>query len=384
MALLPDTELVECENSLKAIETVYEEYYRKGWTDGLPVIPPTEDNVTAMMSTVDMSPDDVIGKLGPRFADATIRKLAINAVMAGCLPSYFPVIVTATEAIIAPEFGVQLHQTTTSPTAILILVNGPVRQKISLNCSWGLFGPGWRANSTIGRAISLIMLNVGGRIPGEVTKSVFAHPGRYGMCVGEREEASPWEPFHVEHGFSADKNVVTVFASDGYHGMEAVHDTTSDSLLDTLASMLRFPLFSMVRPCWGENELFLFFCPEYAEILKRGGCSKRDVKEYFYEHTIDIPRSAVSKNWMERIEKFDRGEMENFYSSKAARIRAGLIKPGQNQITEKGVALAARAEQFELIVAGGDGGINGVMIPPWTHTNMVLRPIKCAKKGVYD
>ena len=184
-------------------EAVFEDYYQRGWTDGLPVIPPTRDRVAAMLATARRGPAEIVAVLPPKKGHATVEKLAVNAVMAGCHPSYFPVVIAAVEALADPKFEIGAMNVTTSCTSPMLIINGPVRQQLDINDGWGLLGPGWRANATIGRAISLIMLNIAGRIPGQVSKAVIGFPGRYGMCIGEREEASAWEPLHVERGFDA-------------------------------------------------------------------------------------------------------------------------------------------------------------------------------------
>ncbi len=192
---------------------VYEEYYRRGWTDGLPIIAPTPERVETMLSGLD--PGRELAELPPKRAMVTVEKVAINAVMAGCLPSYFPVVLAAVEAIADPTFNLFGVDTTTSGVCVLTVVNGPIRQQLEINSSYGCFGPGWRANATIGRAIALVQQNVGGRIPGPVSKSTHGQPGRYTMCIGEFEERNPWGPLHVERGFKPGDNTVTVFSPTG-------------------------------------------------------------------------------------------------------------------------------------------------------------------------
>ena len=197
------------------IEEIFDFMYGRGMTDGLPVIPPTGERVERMMDAVSSPPGHVVAELPPRGGLATIEKLAINSVMAGCRPEYFPVVIAAVEAMTQPQFNLIGVQTTTNPVAPFLLLNGPVRRSLDVNCGAGALGPGRRANATIGRALRLILINIGGGVPGEGDKSILGSPGKYTFCLGELEEESPWEPFHVEHGFAPDESTVTVISSQG-------------------------------------------------------------------------------------------------------------------------------------------------------------------------
>src|SRR5712691_9357620 len=196
-----------------------EELFARGVTDGLPVVPPTRARVDRAIAASGRAPDALIARVPPNYGRATVEKIAINAVMAGCRPAYLPVIIAAVEAACAPAFNLHGVSTSTHFSAPLIVVNGPIRARIELNCSFGVFGPGHRANATIGRALRLVMINVGGAKPGETSMSTFGHPGRYTYCIGEHEEASPWAPYHTERGFSAADSTVTLFAGEGPHGI---------------------------------------------------------------------------------------------------------------------------------------------------------------------
>ncbi|MFC1934233.1 hypothetical protein ACFLUK_01860 [Chloroflexota bacterium] len=357
-----------------SIDSVYEMFYKQGWTDGLPIVPPTKERVAAMISTVGKPASEGIAVLPPKMGEATIEKLAINSVMAGCLPSYFPVIVAAVEALADPTFDLASMNTTTSATSPMLILNGPVRQLLDVNCGWGLLGPGWRANATIGRAISLIMLNIAGRVPGEVSKAVIGFPGRYGMCIGEREEGSPWEPYHVEKGFHRDESTVTVVSPCGAHPLEAPLENNAEELLTTLAGALHLPLLINVCPWWGLGEVVLIIGPDHARILAEGGFSKQDVKQYFYEHTQDIPLSFFSESLIGDMVSADNGERLAGVSRRKM-VESGLIREGQRQVTDKGVALAARPDQFLIIVGGGDGRIHSAFLPTFGDSFAVTRSI---------
>ena len=182
-----------------AVEVI-EYFYREGLTDGLPVVPPTSESVERFMEAAGVGAGEVLGTRASRNWRITADKVAINAVMAGCLPEYAPVVVAAMRALFEPEFNASALAETAGASAAMVVVNGPIRTSIDLNSGWNLLGPGRRANATIGRALRLVLMNVCREIPGVTDKSTFGHSGRYTMCFGENEEASPWSPYHVENG----------------------------------------------------------------------------------------------------------------------------------------------------------------------------------------
>src|SRR5688572_28062782 len=188
----------------------FDDIYDRGWTDGLPVIPPREEYVREMIESNGLEGDVVIANIAPDGAAATVEKIAINAVMAGCRNEYLPVLLAAVKAMAQPQFNLLWVQATTNPVAPFVVVNGPIRARIDINCGRGALGPGRRANATIGRALRLIMLNIGGAIPGEVDKAVLGQPGKFTFCLGEFEEESPWEPLHVELGLARSSSAVCV------------------------------------------------------------------------------------------------------------------------------------------------------------------------------
>src|SRR6266699_2945397 len=198
-----------------------EELYARGVTDGLPVVPPTRGRVERTIAASGRGPDALIGLVPPNYGRATVEKIAVNAVMAGCRPEYLPVVIAAVDAICDPAFDLHGVSATTNAPTPLVVINGPVRGKLGVNCAAGVFGPGWRANATIGRAVRLVCVNLGGARPGVVSMSTLAHPGRYTYCIGEHEEASPWESLAVEHGFAASQSVVAVLAADAPLGVYA-------------------------------------------------------------------------------------------------------------------------------------------------------------------
>jgi hypothetical protein len=180
--------------------TAIESLYARGVTDGLPVVPPTRALVERAVAATERAADDLVAVVPPNYGRATIEKIAINAVMAGCRSEYLPVVVAAVEAVCDDAFDLHGVSATTNAPAPLVIVNGPIRERLEINSGAGVFGPGSRANATIGRALRLVCLNLGGARPGAVSMSTLAHPGRYTYCIGEHEEASPWESLAVEHG----------------------------------------------------------------------------------------------------------------------------------------------------------------------------------------
>src|SRR2546421_9362531 len=208
--------------------------FDKGLADGLPVVPPTRERVDRAIEASGRAADEVVALVPPNYGRATVEKIAVNAVMAGCRPEYLPVVLAAVEAICDEAFDLHGVSATTNAPAPLIVVNGPIRRALDINCGAGLFGPGWRANATIGRALRLVCVNVGGARPGVVSMSTFAHPGRYTYCIGENEEASPWDSLAVEHGFAPSVDTVALLAADA---PPTAYDQPSLAEPDHLASL---------------------------------------------------------------------------------------------------------------------------------------------------
>lgn len=263
----------------------YEHAYNQGWTDGLPVIPPTEERVREMLSGTRLAPGELIAKIPPRFGMATVEKIAVNALMAGCLPEYLPVIIAAMHAMSEPAFKLEGLQPTTNPGGPGVIVNGPIRNRIDLNCGGNALGPGRRANATIGRAIRLILLNIGGGIPQTVDKATLGFPGKYTFCLGENEEESPWEPLHVERGYKAEDSTVTMISPAGTTNVNCSNSDAQEVLLILANSLGRWGSNDMIY-CSGQPALFL--SPSRAKLLASQGYPKQAIKEFLWE------KSAVS------------------------------------------------------------------------------------------
>ena len=275
---------------------VDDEFETRGWSDGLPVVAPTHARVDAMLAWSDREPDHELGLMPPRHGIATIELLAINAVMAGCRPEYFPVVVTAIEAMLDPAFNLLAVQATTHPCAPCVIVNGPIATKLRINARYGAFGPGVRANATIGRAVRLILLNIGGAAPGILDRSTQGQPAKYAFCVAENEAESPWEPLHVERGFRpTDSTVtVTVTAAEGPHNLNDHVSTHADGILATLAGAMGD---------MGCNNAYLFgqptlaLGPEHAAILAASNMGKAEIRRSVFEHAR-VPRALWERGGM--------------------------------------------------------------------------------------
>ena len=277
--------------SADGYDEAQEYFYAQGMTDGLPITPPTEERVAAMVAASGRAADESLGTVHPAVAEATVEKVAVNAVMAGCLPEYMPVVAAAVEAMTEEEFLLYSIQTTTNPVGVGVIVNGPIRNEIGINSGASCLGPGNRANASIGRAIRLVLLNIGGAAPGEIDKATQGFPGKFTLCFGENEELSPWAPLHVERGFDAEESCVTVIAPNATLNCTYGDRTIAEDGMAAFAATMTAPAITQFSLFTGEP-LFLLN-PGHARALAAGGWSKDDVKRYFHEHTR-LPGERIS------------------------------------------------------------------------------------------
>ena len=259
-------------------EDLIEACYQNGWTDGLPVVPPTPERVERMLSGTDRDPDELIAAVPPKWGRATVEKVAINAVMAGCKPEYLPLILTAVEGMTAEPFNLHGVQVTTSHVGPMLVVNGPIRKQLEINDGFNLFGQGWRANATIGRALRLICTNIGGALPGELDRAAFGHAGKYTCCIAEKEEGSPWDPLHVELGFKADNSTVTVFAAAGPQTVNDHGNNTAEGILNTIVQ-------NITAPGNSSGQTLLVIGVEHAKTISEDGLNKADIRRYIADAT---------------------------------------------------------------------------------------------------
>ena len=277
-------------------EEIYLDFYERGWTDGLPIIPPTKDRVQRMLGGAKRDATEILGTFPPSGNQATVGHVAINAVMAGCLPEYMPILISAARAMLEPQFGLNNIQATTHPVAPLIIVNGPIRKRLGMNSSCNLFGPANRANATIGRAVRLMLLNIGGAIPSILDLSTHGQPSKYSFCIAENEEESPWEPLHVEMGFNRSENTVTVNGTENPHNINDHTAEDAEDLLTTIAGSIATQGNNNILYQGGEP--LLIPGPEHAHILARSGFSKAQVKQYIYDKAR-VPKNAFSRKHQE-------------------------------------------------------------------------------------
>jgi hypothetical protein len=292
----PDPVILTADSVEELLSRAYEHAYEAGWTDGLPIIPATPAKVDEFVAASGKRHDDVIGVLPPRKGEATVEVIAVNAIMAGCRPEYLPVVIAAIEGLTDPKFSLELMQVTTNPMCPLLIVNGPIRKKLDINSGIGCLGPGWRANATIGRAVRLILNNVGGALPGIYSKSSFSSPLRYSYVCGENEEENLWAPLHVDRGFKREESTVTVFRAANYHNISGGEGHGPDEILRHIASNMP-PMFGA-----GDGAM-LMLGANHARSLYESGLSKGDIQErlwkfarlpvsFFAQSFVDMERDA--------------------------------------------------------------------------------------------
>lgn len=310
-----------------------EYFYQQGWTDGLPVIPPTPERVSEFLEYGNKFPGDILGMIPARNRVITAEKVAINAVMAGCLPNYMPVIFAAVEAMCQEEFNLHGITATTGGTAPLVIVNGPAAQQLNINGGVNCFGPGARANATIGRAIRLILINVCGSIPGVLDKACLGHPGKYSYCIAEDEENNPWEPLSSDRGIPPEISSVTVFAGEGPHNVNSQAGGTSERLIGAIVN-------AMMGSLYRGGGWVLALGPEHVTIFKKEGWTKMEIREAVYERAkrplneykrlVGLPDSAIGPEGAEALVPY-------------------LNSP----------------EELLIVTAGGKAGGFSALVPPW-------------------
>ncbi|SFD96422.1 hypothetical protein [Blastococcus tunisiensis] len=270
-----------------------EHCYAQGWTDGLPVVPCGQDQLDAMLARVDRDPDDVLLEMPQLNRAVTVRLAAVNAVMAGCLPEYFPVVVAAWDSLREEGYARKGIWQSTTGTAALLLVNGPVRGEIGINSQGNLFGQGFRANATIGRAVRLTAMNALGLRPHELDQATQGTPAKYTACIGENEEESPWAPLHVDCGLAPQDSAVTAMTIRSTVHIEARHTAVAEQLLHDIAGTAARTgalLHQSVSVC-------VVLCPEHAHLLADAGWTKRDVSAFVHE------QSFLSREQLDRVGK---------------------------------------------------------------------------------
>ena len=313
----------------------------RGWTDGLPIVAPTTGRVEEMLDYAPLSRDSVIGELEPLKGQATVEKLAINAVMAGCRPDYFPILIAAVEAISEPEFNLRGVQTTDENVTPLILVNGPIARQIGMNDGFGCLGPGWRPNATIGRALRLIMQNIGGGWPSVVAFAGLGQPGRYTLCFSENELQSPWQPFHVDASFASNQNVVTVLRAESIINVTGGLEEVA-SVMGSAASAFSWLHGGIVT---------VVISPATAVALERDGITKEEARQWLHANGR-ISSDELKTLWIYK----NVGKAKEWPAWALSAIEKGNVPPVKNP------------DKIALIVAGGDIPIaQQAYFPTWGY-----------------
>ncbi|MEM7406853.1 MAG: hypothetical protein AAF458_16260 [Pseudomonadota bacterium] len=253
----------------------------QGWSDGMPLVMPTE---TAVERFVDVCRGDnePFAPVSPRQVVPTLESIAANAVMAGCKPEYFPVVVAALRAAQSADYNLHGTLATTHSCAPMVMVSGPLTTSLDINCGSNCFGQGWRANASIGRALNLIFLNIGGAKPGEMDRSTMGSPAKYTFCFGENEPDSPWEPYRVRAGFAADDSTVTVMSGEAPHNINDHGSTSAEGLLTTFGATISSPGANTI---YGKGPLVLVIGPEHAATLARDGLDVAGIQAEIYERS---------------------------------------------------------------------------------------------------
>jgi hypothetical protein len=310
-------------------------FYKRGWADGFPVVPPTEEEVTEMLTGTDLPPDHVIAKLMPRLGKATVEKIAINAVMAGALPTYMPILITAVQALV--EYGYFRGQAVSAGSwSPCYLFNGPIRDAININTGVGVMSPGNIANAAIGRAMGLIVKNIGGIRKGIEDMGNMGNPGKYTLVLGENEEQSPWEPLHVQHGFNKEDSVVTIFMPNTLNASVA-YGTSDEMIVRTIA----YNISPSKRGTIG-----IFIGPVHARVLAEKGWRKEDVINFIAQYAR-APLSHTPAYWRAWL-SIPREDVQGMAGQK------GLLLNPKDSPNES--VPIVTPELIRLFVTGGTGG----------------------------
>lgn len=290
-----DTIFHQARRSFATYDEFWDAMLDDGAGDGLPMVPPSQDKVEACLSAAGLHPGDVLGEVPTREAVVDAERAAINAVMAGCLPAYMPVVAAAVRAWCHPKANAHGTTATLAGAAHPIIVNGPVRGELEIASRTGCFGPGHRANATIGRALRLIMRNTCHAIPGFADRAAYSQPARYSFCFGEDEEGSTWQPLHVERGWPAEASVVTVHSMTDNFVLHDTSSTTPEQLLDRVASTARSRPLHVDEFVAEDRSIVIVFGPEHRKQLEAAGWTKSDVRDYLHPLLV-APHTFNTKN----------------------------------------------------------------------------------------
>jgi hypothetical protein len=331
---------------LGSAEDEFEALFERGWTDGLPVVPPTPERVLRMLGGTTRAADEVIGEIPPNLAPCSVEKAAINAVMAGCKPEYFPVVLAAVEASCREEFGLHGLLATTLSHGPVVIVNGPVARRIGMNSGVNVLGQGNRANATIGRALQLVVRNVGGGRPGEVDRACFGNPGKYTLCFAEDEEGSPWTPLSVERGFPPDASTVTLFGGEGPRVVVDQLSRAPESLASSLAACLKTVIHPKLPMAF---DVVLVVSPEHARVFHDAGWDKARLRQELLGRLM-LPGAEIVRG--------------------AGGIAEGVPEAMRGQTLPK-----FRPEGLLIVHAGGSAGLFSAILGGWVNGQTGTNPV---------
>jgi hypothetical protein len=333
---------------------VNEYFHEQGWSDGLPVMPPTEEAVATMIAGGHLPGDQVLGIMSPVEGTVTVEKVAANAVMAGCRPDYFPVVLAGVNALLQPKYNVGSVSTTTGGAAPCFMVSGPISDKIGINSGTACMGSGFRANATIGRALRLVIRNIGGAIPGEMDKSTLAFPGRYSLLFAENEARNPWEPLRINRNFEMKDSTISVIGIRGIHYINEGAQETGLGNLETIAgSMRRMGLVNYLHQSH-RTAIGIVLGPEHAQEIAKDGYSRQDVQAYLFENARMPVRELASRSYWNFRKWPDEYEQDN---------------------PDFMVPIVFAPEDFVICVAGGDGR-HSAWLSSWFMTQCTTEKIE--------
>jgi hypothetical protein len=344
--------LVECDDDPEA---VFELLCEKGWSDGLPVIPPTPERIERMLAFCDRDPAQPVIKIPPRFGAATPVRIAANAVMAGCKPEYFPLVILALEALAEEQYNLYGTQATTHPCTPILMFNGPAVQEIGMNSGQNVMGNYFRANAVIGRAVRLALVNIGAAIPGTGDMATAGTPAKFSFCIAENETRSPWEPLHAELGHPKEATAVTVIAAEGPHNVNDHESLSAVGILTMIAGTMA--ITGSNNPYYASQPV-LALGPEHAATIANDGFSKKDVKQWLFDHAT-LPLSRFSQETIER------------------RFRRKLAEQFANAPLDTPVRMFAKPDDLLVVVTGG-AGKHSQYIPTFGNTRAATRVLRHA------
>jgi hypothetical protein len=357
---------VSAATAAATIETVgggtdlIEWYYERGYSDGLPLVPPTPRKIADVIDNLGGDPAYVECRIPPRWGSLTREVLAINMVMAGCRPEYAPVVRAALLALCEPAFNLNGVQATTHMASPLLVVNGPIRKQIGMNAGCNVFGSGNRANATIGRAIRLVLLNVGGGWPGVLDKSTLGHPGKYTYCIAENEDNSPFAPYHVEQGYQPDDSTVFVIAAEPPHSVTNHVANDPEGILDSLCSAMS-TICSNNAVMGGHCAVVLG--PEHARTISDHGWKRHDIRYYLWAHS--------GNKWKDL-----------YFNDRYGKVYNRNLPVWYKREPDARTPIVPGPDNIHLFVAGGEAGRFSAFIPGWGRVSSpVLRAVDGAARG---